>query len=180
MPLVNSISKFSTVLKSLHWALFALVITQYSLITHREYFAATDVQKMNDMLLHKSFGLIVLFAGVAMLIVRRTGKRPAWPSMKAWEKKLAGVVHIGLYLCLLVMPISGILMSQMRGYSVKFFGLTLPNLVSPNEQLSGVFHETHEITAWVLLGLVSVHIFAALFHHFIRKDNVLKRMLPFG
>lgn len=178
MPLLNTRSKFGSMVKFLHWGIFILIVSQYSLITIREYFATSDAQKMDIILLHKSLGLVVLIFALLMLLGRHLGKRPVWPPMQGWERKLAAFVHIGLYLCLLVMPLSGTLMSQFHGYSVKFFGYPIPTLVSPHESLEGFFHAIHGYTAWILFALVTLHIGAALFHHFIRKDNVLKRMLP--
>lgn len=181
MPLQNTRRQFGALTKFCHWALFFLIMAQYLLIMNREYFAQNDAEKMNNILLHKSFGVTILILGIIMVLWRHVGQRPpTLPGTKPWEKKLAIAVHSLLYITVLIMPISGILMSQFHGYSVKFFAYALPTIVNADENRSEIFSQVHEITAWVLLGLVVMHITAAIFHHIVRKDIVLKRMLPFG
>jgi cytochrome b561 len=72
------------------------------------------------------------------------------------------------------------MMSSARGFPVSWFGFfQLPDLVPKNKTLYDVFLGTHEALQWVLYTVVALHVLAALKHHFMLKDNVLKRMLPF-
>jgi cytochrome b561 len=80
---------------------------------------------------------------------------------------------------LLLQPVTGWLMSSAKNYPVSWFGLvTLPDLVAPSERTFELMHATHEFSAKLLLVLASVHAAAALKHHFIDRDDVLRRMLP--
>jgi cytochrome b561 len=80
---------------------------------------------------------------------------------------------------MLIVPLSGYLMSNSYGFEVKFFGLTLPNLISQNIDLAKDFGEIHEISAFSLAGLIALHIVAVIKHRFFdqKENDVLKRML---
>ena len=79
------------------------------------------------------------------------------------------------------MPLSGWMWSSASNYPVSWFGLLqLPDLVQPSEALKGVFHESHEFLGTLLLVLAVLHALAALKHHFLDRDTVLRRMLPWG
>ena len=178
---MNNEKKYGVVTKLLHWSIFVLFILQFFLVYRREYFPKDSPEKMQYMLLHKSFGATILALAIFMIIWRHLGKRPSHPShMPKTQSILAKVVHALLYLCMLIMPLSGISMSQLSGYKVSIFNwFDLPMLVSVNKDLAGVFHEIHEYTSFAIIALVSGHALAALYHHFVNKDNVLEK-ITFG
>jgi cytochrome b561 len=178
MQLLNSKEKFGLVTKLLHWGFFVLFIAQYFLVYRREYFTENSPESMQYILLHKSFGVIILGMAVFFILWRKLGSRPSWPNtMTHWQKWLAKIVHLSLYFVLLAMPISGILMSQYYGYPVAVFGHDIPNLVSENKELSSFFHEMHEVLSFAIMGIVGLHIVGALVHHFYYRDRTLKNML---
>lgn len=77
-----------------------------------------------------------------------------------------------------LMPISGVLMSILGGHEVNIFGLfTIPAAEEKNTSLAGFFYNLHGISAFSFVGLIALHIAAGLYHHFILKDNILKRMI---
>lgn len=177
MQLVNSEKRFGTVAKLLHWTIFILYVVQYFLVYRREYFPKDSAEKLQYILLHKSLGVCVLALGLFMLIWRHIGTRPSLPTMPKVQVILAKVMHILLYLSMLVMPISGICMSMLSGRAVSVFDwFELPMLLAENKNLAGVFHEIHEISSFAIIALVAGHAIAALYHHFISKDDVLKKM----
>lgn len=178
MSLENSAEKFGSLTKLLHWSIAALFITQFFLVYRREYMPENSPESLQYILLHKSLGVVVLFLALLMIFWRYVGARPIMPmNMSKFEILAAKVVHFLLYLSMLVMPITGYLMSSLGGYGVSLFGWKLPNPFVKNEFLAGIFHETHVVTSYVIIAIVVGHILAALYHHFIRKDNVLRRML---
>jgi cytochrome b561 len=133
---------------------------------------------------HKSFGVLIL--GLVLLrmlsrVVFHAGIPPLPQSFPASEKILAGVVHKALYLMLLVMPLSGYLMSSFHPKSsgVSLFSLQLPVFLPKNEALAGVFKEIHDLSAWILLALIALHILGVIKHRFFDKPehDVLGRML---
>jgi cytochrome b561 len=178
MSLQNSAEKFGSLTKLLHWSIAALFIAQFFLVYRREYMPENSPESIQYILLHKSVGMIVLFLGLIMIAWHYVGTRPIMPmNMSKMENIAAKTIHFLLYLCMLMMPITGYLMSSLGGYGVSVFGLKLPNPFLKNESLAHLFKEAHEVISFVIIAVVSIHILAALYHHFIRKDNVLKRML---
>jgi len=130
---------------------------------------------------HKSLGLTVL----ALVLVRigwrlYAGAPPAVPGTPRWQAWLAAMVHVLLYGMALAMPLSGWLYDSASGLRpFRWFGqLEVPKLVAPDEALAGAAHGWHETLFWVLLLLVAAHAGAALYHHFVRHDATLARMLP--
>jgi cytochrome b561 len=90
----------------------------------------------------------------------------------------AGATHVALYALLLAMPLLGWALSNAQGKPVHFLGATLPALVGDDEDLADRLQAWHIDAAWVLLALVCLHVAAALFHHFVLRDGVLRRMWP--
>jgi len=179
MPLHNTPEKFGTLTKFLHWTIFLLFVVQYYLVYRREYFPKDTNEKLQYLLLHKSLGIVVLLLAAFMLAWRHVGTRPLMPSnMALIERKAANVSHILLYVAMFIMPLSGIFMSIFGGYKVGFFGLfDLPMLFAKNEAIGNILYQTHVWSSYVIIGLVAIHVSAALYHHFVRKDNVLTRMV---
>jgi cytochrome b561 len=112
--------------------------------------------------------------------VRLFSTAPAYPaSLKAWEKQVASLTHIALYILMFAVPLSGYLYTYAAGFPVVYLGLIeLPALITPNPEMKDSFKELHEVLTNGMLLLVLLHLAAALKHHFIDKDNILKRMLP--
>jgi cytochrome b561 len=178
MSFQNTPNKFGSLTKFLHWLIFILFVTQYALVYRRGYLPEESTEKLQYLMLHKSFGVILLGLAVFMILWRHAGTRPSYISMNVVEKLLAKLTHFLLYLTMLIMPLSGIGMSLYAGYSVSVFGLALPLTLTKNEALGNALYQTHVWTSYIVLALAALHILAALYHHFLRRDEVLKRMLP--
>lgn len=179
MNLFNQSNRYGFVNKLLHWAIFVLVVTEFSIIYWRESLPKGTELKNSLMFYHKSFGVIILCLTILMLLARHIGKRPSWgENMSVIEKMAAKFTHISLYIVLLAMPLSGITMSTLSGYPVPVFNwFSLPKLLAVNKELAGTFHSFHVYCSYFVIALASLHIFAAFYHHFVKKDQVLKRML---
>jgi cytochrome b561 len=96
-----------------------------------------------------------------------------------WQRWLAAGTHWLLYGLILAMPIAGYLSTTATGHAVSFFYLfDLPRLIAPDPALARLAGRTHRSLQWAIYLLVSLHGAAALAHHFVLKDNVLRRMLP--
>ena len=100
------------------------------------------------------------------------------PKPAKWQALSAKVVHLLLYLLMLVMPILGLLILNYADKSLLYFGLELPRLVSPDKNMVEFIEEIHEWIGTAGYWLVGIHALAALFHHYVVKDNTLKRILP--
>lgn len=126
--------------------------------------------------LHKSIGVTLLAIILFRVFWRFTHVVPAFPdTMKAWEKKLADAGHKTLYVLMLVMPLSGFVMSIFSKWGIMWFGIPLVKGLD-NPELREIFTEVHEITAWLLIIVIVLHVAAAIKHKVVDKDNVMKRM----
>ncbi len=130
---------------------------------------------------HKSLGLTVL----ALVVVRLgwrlyAGAPPPVPGTPRWQARLASAVHVLLYAMVLAMPLSGWLYDSASGLRpLRWFGqVEVPKLVAPDTAVAGAAHGAHEWLFWLLVLLVLAHAGAALYHHFVRHDATLARMLP--
>lgn len=179
MPLRNTKNSFGTVTKLFHWSMALLVI---GLLAVGLYMTGMELSpdKFKVYGLHKSFGIVVLALVFLRVLWRILSTQPdALPTHKKSEKILAGLAHLGLYCGMIVMPLTGWLMSSAKGFSVSVFNsFTLPDLIKPNEQLAKLFTDIHELAAYTLIAVIVLHFAGAIKHHIIDKDVTLKRMLP--
>jgi cytochrome b561 len=169
---------YSVVQKSLHW-LIALVIILMIPVGVIMTGLESGSFKNNLYEMHKSFGVIVMALIIWRLIVRwRRGAPTLEADLPDWQKWAANISHKMLYLLIALVPLAGWAGTSMCCAPVKLFWsipVTLP-LSGSRETVKALF-QFHEIGAFLLAGLVVVHISAALYHHFIRKDATLRRML---
>lgn len=179
MQLKNNQTRYGVVAQLFHWIIVVLIIVQF-VLANRAGALPLGIAKIQVLAQHKSFGITILGLTLLRLIWRWLNPVPAEPSdMPRWQRIAARISHIGLYALLLITPVVGWLMSSARNFPVSWFGLaTLPDFIAPSKAAYEVLHETHEALAMTLFFLALLHIAAALKHHFIDKDDVLRRMLP--
>jgi cytochrome b561 len=178
MTLRNTTHRWGAVAQLLHWLIVALLILQITLALVAD--ELHGMQKLAMLARHKSVGLTILVLALLRLLWRWANPTPPLPStLKPYERALARLTHTLLYVLLFALPLSGWTMSSARGFPVSWFGFfQLPDLVPKDKPLYEALVETHEILASVLVAAVVLHVAAALKHHFLLKDDVLKRMLP--
>ena len=184
-------TRYDNVAMTLHWLIAAAVIANIALGLYMGDLPRSDPMKFEIVQLHKSIGLTVLVL---------TLMRIAWRFMHPWIalpvemppllRTAARVTHVLLYVLLLILPLSGWLMvsSSPKGLPTMYFGLFqwphvwfLADMTRESKKaIVGTFAETHEFLAWSMIVLASLHILGALYHQFVRRDGVLKRMLPFA
>ncbi len=129
---------------------------------------------------HAGLGLVILVLMVARLIWRRLHPAPELPAdLPRWQQIASKATHHGLYLLVIMQPLIGLMMATTSKFNLKAFGV-LGLQISPNETINDAGHWLHGVNAWVITTLIGLHVVVALYHHFIRKDTVLKRMLPFA
>jgi cytochrome b561 len=160
----------------LHWLTVLCVCTAAALILIRD---EVDGRAVRQWLLegHRHFGLFVLILFFVRVALRlRLGKLPS--EIRSRFLRIAATsTHIALYALLLALPLLGWATSNAQDKPVHFFGLTLPALVKADEDLADQLQAYHVDAAWILLGLVLLHIGAALWHHFVLRDSTLRAML---
>ena len=137
-----------------------------------------DEQKIRVFSWHEWAGITV-FALTALRLGWRLTHRPPPIDIPAWEKAVAAIVYVAMYLVLIAQPIIGWLMSTAFGFPVVYLGiLPLPAPVSEDRALAERLQGVHETLAYILVLLVAAHVAGVLYHHLVRRDMVLSRMLP--
>lgn len=179
MRFKNTPQFYGPVAKIFHWLLAVLVISMLAVgLIMSGMKNSPDKFKLIG--LHKEFGIVVLCLVSLRLGWKVLNVSPLLPENLG---KLAIVgaktVHFLLYVLMFAMPLTGWLMTSAVGFPVSMFGwFLLPNLVAPDKEFANSMNQLHEIFAWALMGLVALHVAAALLHHFYYRDNILLRMLP--
>lgn len=173
---------YSPTARMFHWLTVALIAVQIPIGFYMVYRGGAlniwDSLTNNLYSSHKLIGFIVLWLIAARLFYRLTQGAPAdEPTLEPWQKAVSHVTHWAIYALLIAVPIGGwIGVSAYPATSI--FGLfNLPALVAPDKPFAEMVLMYHGYAATLLAGLIAMHIGAALFHHLIRKDNVLRRMI---
>ena len=128
--------------------------------------------------LHKAFGVSLLFWMIARVINRVFTKAPPPVAMAKWQMLLSQLSHFALYALLIAMPIAGLLMSIYGGRPVDIFGLfQIPVFVTPDRGLARLYNDWHTDIIWpMIIAFTLIHIGAALYHQFVKKDNLIGRI----
>jgi len=165
--------------KVLHW-LVALIIIGLFVLGQYMSDLSMSPRKLQLYSWHKWFGVTVFLLVLVRLGWRLTHQPPRLPAQMPKLQQLASHVgHMTLYGLMLAIPISGWLMSSAKGYQTVWFGvLPIPDLLGKDKLLGDLLAELHRALNGVLMFIVVIHVIAALKHHFIDRDDVLKRMLP--
>lgn len=162
----------------LHWLTLLCVVSGVGLILIRDEVAG---RAMRQWLLdgHRHVGVLVLLLFVARVALRiRSGKLPPTGDPSRLTHAAAALVHAALYALLLALPLLGWALNDALGKPAHLLGVALPALVGADEDLADELLAWHQDAAWLLLGLVLLHAAAALWHHFVLRDGVLRTMLP--
>ena len=173
----NNAQRWGSVSIGLHW-LTALVIIGLSIVGLIMTELPNSPFKMQVYALHKSFGLTVLALTLLRLAWRFIAGTPDDLPGSRLQQLAAKAVHGLMYFLLLAMPLSGWLFNSAAGFPLRWFNLVqLPKFFTGyNPALKELAHELHETGFYLLAALLLVHAGAALFHHYVFKDDTLKRM----
>ncbi len=188
MGIKNSSLVYGSIAKSLHWSTAVLIFVSYVAIYYREWFAESDFENWLTIQLHISIGLTLSVIIILRIICRCMGLISTHHTSNRLPYILARMVHFALYLILVVMPVSGYLSIAdylSKGGEINFFfiydmtwfvGIEIGDLIGVGVQEleklgAGIHHFTGK---WIVVFLVMLHILAALYHHFILKNNVYR------
>ena len=178
MPLKNTGQSYGSLAKFFHWFMFLLLIG--AMVGGNLDAAMPDgPEKAEALGMHKSFGVLILLVLLMRLFWKLVNPSPAHVNnIPGWQASASTMVHWLLYILMFAQPVSGVLMSQSFDYPVSFFGLfDLPTIVGADKDFGKIVHEVHEIN-WILLAALALgHAAVALHHHFVVKNDVLRRML---
>lgn len=180
MALRNSPSRWGGIAQFLHWSVAGLI---FALIALGWLARLTPLSpgKITLFYWHKSLGMLVLALVLVRLGWRARNPAPPLPrELPRWEPLMANATHAFLYLLILLMPVSGWLINSASGIPFKIFWvLPLPAICPVSEHLEHIFEQAHLVLFWTLAVVLLGHIGAALRHHFLLHNSVLRRMLPF-
>ncbi|MFZ6801670.1 cytochrome b [Undibacterium sp. Di24W] len=164
---------------SLHWLMLLLLIAVYATIELREFFPKGSDPRKAMKMWHFMLGLSVLTFALVRLFVRVTNQTPPIvPTPPKWQTMIANIIHIALYGLMIGMPIAGWLILSGEAQVIPFFGFELPALIAPNKDLAHQIEELHVSFGKAGYFLIGLHAMAGLYHHYVVKDNTLRRMLP--
>lgn len=163
-----------------HWLIALMIVGAFVMGLVMTDMPGITPTKLKYFTWHKWAGVTILGLAALRLLWRLLKPAPPYPaSMPEWQKSAANGLHGLLYLLMFAVPLSGYFYTLASGIPVVWFGLVkLPVLIDASPELKPVFKALHFWLNMLLAGLVAMHVGAALKHHFIDRDGVLKRMLP--
>ncbi|MBS0569229.1 MAG: cytochrome b [Proteobacteria bacterium] len=172
-------SRYSPWLRRLHWLIALLIFVAWGLAELRGYTPRGSDLRNAVTWTHIQFGFAVILLMLPRLLARmRSATPPITPPLAAWQAWPAKLIHLALYALALLVPVLGMAMQYFKGASWDLFGVPLPVSATPDKALGHDLEEIHETCGNVLFWLAIFHAVAALFHHWITRDDTLKRMLP--
>lgn len=180
MNLSNTDTRWGLVAQGFHWLMFLVIAGAWFAVENHENFPKGSDERAQWMMIHKSLGLTIFF-----LVWLRIGARLSMPTPAAVGEGflllVSKVVGLGLYALMIAMPVTGLLASQFYGKPVSWFGVfEIPVVLGEDKAVGKQLMELHEAGFGLLLFLLLLHVGGALKHHFIAKNDVLTRMLPWG
>jgi cytochrome b561 len=179
MNLKNSTLRYGSLSIGIHWLMLLLFVAVYGTIELRELFEKGSDPREALKTWHFMLGMLVFALVWLRLAARLSGPTPAIvPEPPGLQQLSSKLLHLALYLLMIGMPLTGWLMLSAAGKPIPFFGLELPALISENKDLGKQIKEVHEFVGTTGYYLIGLHAVAALYHHYLRHDNTLTRMLP--
>ena len=170
-------TSYTLTARTLHWVMAVLMILMLA-----AGLVMSDIEdpalKGTVYGLHKATGILVLLLAGFRVLWRLSHAVPAISTaLPVWQRRAARLAHGGLYGVMFLLPLSGWSMSSAAGYPVSFYGLfTIPDMVAKNPELAGILEDIHEVSANAFIALLVAHLGAALYHHFVLRDDTLRRM----
>ncbi len=175
VEMAGEAGRYAARLRILHWLIAGLVLATWPLGLMIGF--VKDDVKLDFYLVHESLGFLVLWLMLLRIGARLTSGAPLVEA-PALEKAAAHTVHGLLYVFLIIMPVSGFLATNAHGFPLNWFGLfTVWSPIGKSPDIAFTLSAIHEWSAWILLALFALHFAAVIFHHVIRRDRTLYRIL---
>ena len=178
----NTTASWGSLARALHWVLGITIIGMLAYGWWMNHFPAR-ADKFFYRSIHADIGYLVLLLTVLRLLWRGVNPTPALPAdMPSWQRIAAHVSHGALYAVTILVAMLGWAHSGSRDQDYSsFFGLLhVPQITSPDKAAADAFEHRHIFFAYVLLGLIVLHLAAVAFHHFVKRDRVAARMMGAG
>jgi len=172
--------RYTKVAIALHWILALGILLQIGLGLFLNDVPRGSPERSAWVNFHKSIGITLAALIVVRLAWRITHRPPPLPgTMRSWERIAARANHALLYVCMLGMPLTGYIASNFSKFGIKYFGLVmLPPWGFDDKQVYAAFNTMHKVLALVFVGLIVLHVAAALKHALFERDGLMRRMWP--
>lgn len=175
----NTVARYGSLTIGIHWLMLLLFIGVYGTIELRELFEKGSDPREALKTWHFMLGMLIFVLVWLRIAARLSGPTPAIrPEPVAWQQLSAKLLHLALYALMIVMPLTGWLLLSASGKVIPFFGLELPPLIGENKEFAKQLKEVHELVGTMGYYLIGLHAAAALYHHYVKRDDTLTRMLP--
>lgn len=177
MLIKNTTTQYGIVAIFLHWFIAMLIIGMIVLGLYMTDLPIS-LEKLKLYGWHKEYGFLILFLAILRIAWRFANITPLLPkTMPNWERLAARSVHFAFYFFMFAMPLTGWLITSASGLPASFFGLfVLPDLIKPDANQQHLFEIIHQWLAYALIVLITAHVLAALQHHFLYKDDIMRRI----
>ncbi|MGR5062437.1 cytochrome b [Photobacterium sp. DNB22_13_2] len=170
---------FNPVSIFLHWLTFCTVIALFASIEIAISFERGSSTRDLFSHIHYYLGATLFVVTLFRLVVRKFSSKPEiQPQPSRLQTQLSHFVHLALYVLMLLIPLAGLALLNSTGSQLSIAGLDIPAIVEPNRALTATIRERHALLGFSLLSFITIHAIAALFHHYIIKDNTLIRIMP--
>ncbi len=176
----NSSDRYGWLSIGMHWSMLLLLVAVYLFTNLADAFPKGSDVRAAMKTWHYMLGLCVFLLVFVRLAIRlASGPAPqVEPETPGWQRRVAGWTHVALYLFMIGMPLLGWLALSAAGKPVPYFGLRLPALIGESRSVARYLKEIHEVIGTTGYGLIGLHSAAALYHHYVMRDNTFVRMLP--
>ena len=171
--------RYATSRRALHWGIAVLLVLAFIFIEFRGEFPRGSVGRTAMVQSHFWVGIAILALMLPRLLLAFSRPAPAVsPPLPAWQALPAKGLHLLLYAMLLAQPVLGLMTAWTDGKEIfiPFTSVALPALLAPSESLAHQFEDLHELVGTAFYWVVGLHVVAALYHHFVRRDDTLRRM----
>lgn len=174
--MTTSTDRYDAFARAFHWSMALLIFYAAASILIAEELPRGDLRTFLSTS-HRTVGAIVIVALIARVVWRLFHKPPPLPStMTPMQKRMAHYGHLGLYLLMALVPIIGVGLTFRRGGTINFGFFDIVSPLVADREAAKPIKEVHELLAFVLLGLVGVHVAAAIWHQIVKRDNIMARM----
>jgi len=179
MPLLNTATRYGAVSQAFHWVTAVLVVAAYLLGAGGPESRVYSASRASALGWHETLGILVFAVVLARVLWRLADRRPEARPMAAWVEWSSRAVHWALYALLLAIPATAIVGAYLEGHPVTFLGIGALGPIGPlSHPLGQTISDLHGSLGSFIVWIAGAHAAAALFHHFIMRDNVLVAMLP--
>lgn len=174
----NNTQRYGWLSIGLHWFMLLLIAAVYAFMEFRDIYPKGSAGRDAMKTWHYMLGLSVLLLALLRLMLAAASPTPAIvPALPKWQATTALLMKIGLYGLMIGLPLAGWLILSASGKTVPFFGFVLPPLIAKSKDMADTIKELHEAGATVGYFLIGLHAAAGLYHHYVVRDNTLRRML---